>query len=160
MPVPEAAGVVVTLSDTCDNPNIGLDGEITYTETPVTGSIIFALNKGMGTQSTATMSLTQEDLLMGPEQRYPNSYTSDYYSIARGGSHLISVGENGAVLVSSDGVKWTLRGTGSFVLLRDVIWSGNQFVAVGDNGTIRTSPEGITWEENKSFITQRLNAVT
>ncbi len=158
--LPEAAGVIVTVSDICDNPSIGPDGGITYTETPVTGNVVFALNKGMGTQAMATLSLTQEGLLMGgTPQRYPNSSSTDFYSIVRGGNQLVSVGDTGAILVSSNGVKWTMRYTGSSVFLRDVIWTGNQYVVVGDNGTIRTSPEGITWKENKSFTTQSLNAI-
>lgn len=52
---PAAVGVTVTVSDASGNSSIAADGAITYTAK--TGDVVFALNKGRGTQATATLSV-------------------------------------------------------------------------------------------------------
>ncbi|WMW22296.1 cadherin-like beta sandwich domain-containing protein [Methanolobus mangrovi] len=51
------SGVTVTISDASGNANVAADGTISYTASEITGNVVFALNKGTGTQDTATMSV-------------------------------------------------------------------------------------------------------
>ncbi len=55
------SGVTVTVSDASGNANVGADGTISYTSSGVTGNVIFALNKGIGTEATSTMSVVVPD---------------------------------------------------------------------------------------------------
>jgi predicted 3-demethylubiquinone-9 3-methyltransferase (glyoxalase superfamily) len=55
--VQDASGVLVTVSDAAGNSKVGADGTIIYTGAAVTGNVVFALNQGMGTEQTVTMSV-------------------------------------------------------------------------------------------------------
>lgn len=58
--------------------------------------------------------------------------------------HIVAVGDNGAVFVSSDGVYWV---AGEILTdnLTDVTFSHGQFVTVTNGGEIFTSANGMTW---------------
>jgi hypothetical protein len=56
---------------------------------------------------------------------------------------LTTVGFEGTVLTSPDGVNWTGRSSGSTERLLGVAYGNSQFVAVGTNGTILLSEEPI-----------------
>ena len=89
-----------------------------------------------------------------------------FYSVTYGAGLYVSVGLNGAIQTSPDGVNWTRRDSGGADYLMDVAWGGNQFVAVGYSvvagysGTILTSPDGVTWTPRTSGGTYYLRGVT
>ena len=58
---------------------------------------------------------------------------------------FVTVGDNGIILTSSDGISWTKRTSGTTKNLYGVTYGGGLFVTVGDNGTILTSSDGTTW---------------
>lgn len=73
---------------------------------------------------------------------------------------FVSVGENGTLLTSSDGTKWTKRSSGSKVKLRAVTYGKDTLVAVGFSGTILTSSDGTKWTKRKSRTKNNLGSVT
>jgi hypothetical protein len=66
-------------------------------------------------------------------------------------------GGNGVIFTSTDGLKWSVRSSGT-PSLRGILWSGSQIVAVGTGGTILTSPDGYRWTAQVSGVTGSLNA--
>jgi hypothetical protein len=66
-------------------------------------------------------------------------------------------GGNGLIFTSIDGLKWSVRSSGT-PSLRGIVWSGSQIVAVGTGGTIVTSPDGYRWSAQISGVTGTLNA--
>jgi len=58
---------------------------------------------------------------------------------------FVTVGDNGIILTSSDGISWTKRTSGTTKNLYGVTYGNSTFVTVGDNGTILTSSDGTTW---------------
>src|SRR5205823_10765813 len=67
------------------------------------------------------------------------------------------LGGNGLIFTSSDGLKWSVRSSGT-ASLRGIVWSGSQIVAVGAGGTILTSPDGYRWTAQASRVAGPLNA--
>lgn len=72
------------------------------------------------------------------------SANSFYYSDSDGSTH-VSVGANGQISYSSDGVNWTTANSGTTENLWGVKWTGSEYIAVGDNGTMVKSTDGATW---------------
>ena len=58
---------------------------------------------------------------------------------------FVTVGDNGIILTSSDGISWTKRTSGTTKNLYGVTYGNSTFVTVGDNATILTSSDGTTW---------------
>ena len=58
---------------------------------------------------------------------------------------FVTVGDNGIILTSSDGISWTKRTSGTTKNLYGVTYGDGLIVTVGDNGTILTSSDGTTW---------------
>ena len=75
---------------------------------------------------------------------------------------FISVGNNGTILTSSDGINWTSRTSGVSKDLNSITYSESLglFVVVGENGTILTSSDGINWTSRTSGVSTWLYSVT
>jgi len=76
---------------------------------------------------------------------------------------FVTVGDNGIILTSSDGISWTKRTSVTTKNLYGVTYGNSTFVTVGDNGTILTSSDGGTSWTNKrtsSGTTKNLYGVT
>ncbi len=71
---------------------------------------------------------------------------------------LVTVGDNGAIYSSTDGLHWSPRGNFTD-WLRSVAYGSGQFMAVGENGTILTSSDGIVWDKRPSGTSAHLNKV-
>jgi hypothetical protein len=78
--------------------------------------------------------------------------------IAASADMLVTVGDNGAIYSSGDGLSWSPRGN-STDWLRGVAYGLNQFIAVGEDGTIATSSDGTKWDKRTSGTTAHLNKV-
>jgi hypothetical protein len=65
-------------------------------------------------------------------------------NIAYGNGTFVAVGDNGAILYSTDGMAWTQATSGTTNYIANVRFEG-EFVAVGLDGVLLTSPDGITW---------------
>ena len=73
---------------------------------------------------------------------------------------FVTVGDNGIILTSSDGISWTKRTSGTTKNLYGVTYGNSTFVTVGDNGTILTSSDGTTWTSRTSNTSKDLYGVT
>jgi photosystem II stability/assembly factor-like uncharacterized protein len=65
---------------------------------------------------------------------------------------LVTVGNNGTVLTSTDGLNWNNRSQASKTTnaLGAIVWGRGQYVATGTSGTVITSPDGRLWTERVS----------
>jgi hypothetical protein len=74
-----------------------------------------------------------------------------------------TVGQNGIVLTSPDGITWTHRISNTTNFLWDVASNGtttpSRIVAVGLNGNISSSVDGVTWAATSSATTDTINSV-
>ena len=73
---------------------------------------------------------------------------------------FVTVGDNGIILTSSDGISWTKRTSGTTKNLYGVTYGDGLVVTVGDNGTILTSSSGTSWTSRTSGTTKNLYGVT
>lgn len=78
-----------------------------------------------------------------------NAETDDLLDVCSTGTLLVSVGRNGQIQTSPDGVFWTARtAAGAFAGDFEGVCHGNSlFVAVGTSAEIQTSPDGTTWTQ-------------
>lgn len=78
------------------------------------------------------------------------------------GTQFVSVGSNGGMRTSVDGINYTYifnTVTGTSNLLRDIIYTGTQYVVVGYSGTILTAPNAATWTVRSSGTNNNLLSV-
>lgn len=75
-------------------------------------------------------------------------------------TNFVGVGSGGTIFVSSDGVAWTQKNSGTTSNLRCVTASSGLLVAVGDNGAIQTSTTGNVWSSRLSGSSLSLYGVT
>jgi uncharacterized repeat protein (TIGR02543 family) len=80
--------------------------------------------------------------------------------VAYGNGTFVSVGGNGSIITSSDGVTWTNRTSGISDTLNGVTYGNGTFVAVGGSGSILASPDGAAWTIRSSGISDTLYGVT
>lgn len=71
------------------------------------------------------------------------------------GNTLISVGCNGSIFTSPNGVSWTQRTSGGVCVnaIKRAGLTSVQYITVGQNGTVYTSPEGLSWFPQTSGVT-------
>jgi len=92
--------------------------------------------------------------------RNPLPQGNTFYGVIYGNGIFVTVGGDGTIFTSSDGVTWTSRTSGSSSSLSGVTYGNGKFVTVGQTGIILTSPDGITWTSQTSGITSWLGSVT
>ena len=73
---------------------------------------------------------------------------------------FVTVGDNGIILTSSDGISWTKRTSVTTNNLYGVTYGNSTFVTVGNNGTILVSSNGTTWTSRNSGTINNLSGVT
>jgi len=71
----------------------------------------------------------------------------------------VTVGDNGCVYTSTNGVEWSVSSSGVTEWLRDVAHGGDRFVAVGESGTVLSSSDGVMWIQRSSGVQEDLNCV-
>ena len=76
------------------------------------------------------------------------------------GSLFVAVTWQQDIMVSENGVDWTLRPAGVSEGFGAITWNGSCFVAVGTAGAIIRSENGLDWSSHPSGISQRLAAIT
>lgn len=76
------------------------------------------------------------------------------------GTQLVTVGDAGSILTTTDASTWTIRNSGISTSLFGVAWNGTHFVAVGAGGRILTSSDAVTWTSSSSWTVDTLRAVT
>ncbi len=84
--------------------------------------------------------------------------------IAYGNGVFVAVGEYSTILISPDGINFTLVNGARMhpwpPNLAAITYNNNLFVAVGESGTILTSTDGITWTKRDSGVSWDLQGVT
>jgi hypothetical protein len=78
------------------------------------------------------------------------------WSIAYGAGLYVTIGSNGTITTSPDGVTWTSRTSGTAQGLYGISFGNGIFVVTGNAGVILTSPDGITWTSRTSGTTDNL----
>ncbi len=91
--------------------------------------------------------------------RYPKPQGNALRAVTWGNGKFVAVGDNGAIVVSSDAYNWTNVSCGVFPNLSGVAASPGLFAAVGINGTILLSSNGVSWVQQPSGTTCRFRAV-
>jgi len=71
----------------------------------------------------------------------------DLTGIAYSQNHFVTVGDQGIILTSSDGIAWTPQNSGTTAHLNGICFGQNCFVAVGVDGTILMSKDGSAWTQ-------------
>jgi hypothetical protein len=80
-------------------------------------------------------------------------------AVAVGPDDMVAVGLNGYVIVSQDGVNWSLSTGMGTTSMYGVTYGAGVFVAVGAGGAIFTSPDGVAWTAQSGPAATQLNAV-
>ena len=97
-----------------------------------------------------------DDLSSGSDED-AETVTEEPSAITEGTRPLfVSVGSNGTIITSSNGVKWNRTTSGTKVKLRAVAYGNDTFVAVGFSGTVLTSSDGNKWTKSKSGTKKHL----
>jgi len=147
---------IVSVSDSggyiqIESTNHSLDeGDVirfTTTDTLPTGLALATDYYVVGAPSTNTFFVSATE--SGTPIVYTDGGTGTHsWQIAMSSTGLfVTVGDNGIILTSSDGISWTKRTSGTTKNLYGVTYGNSTFVTVGDNGTILTSSDGTTWTE-------------
>ena len=96
----------------------------------------------------------------------PDPQANPLSAVAYGNGRRVAVGENGAVVVSTDGQTWSGRHLGRGVHLQAVTFGNGMFVAVGhadvqyhDLPVILTSLDGVNWTAPHLTASGRLTGV-
>src|SRR4051812_39481619 len=85
--------------------------------------------------------------------------TSDWLEgISGSANKLVTVGDNGAIYSSTNGIYWDRRGNFT-TSLRSVAYGQGVFMAVGENGFVATSSDGDNWDERSPVTSKNLNRI-
>ena len=81
-------------------------------------------------------------------------------SVLAFGNAFVGVGSGGGIYVSTNGLSWTQRNSGTTSSLHGVAAGNGLLVSVGDGGAIQTSPSGQIWTSRTSGTSLALYSVT
>ena len=137
-----------------------ITGTITYggscssaTTSAIVGNNYITFNAlSNGTYSNCTIKVTD------PAGNESNTLTITSFNIA---SVFLTIGANGIILKSSDGLSWDniTSGVGTSTVLWRTTYGKNIFLVTGSSGTILTSPDGTTWTSRISPISSYLRGI-
>lgn len=100
--------------------------------------------------SSADLALASTDASSTTWTTAASNTNNDLMAVTYGNGIFLAVGNNGTILTSADGSKWTQQTLPyspislNTVMLNSVAFGNNMFVAVGDK-TILTSVDGVNW---------------
>lgn len=124
--------------------NVTVSGDATVTPTTLAVHVFepndFMIVGDNGTINNLSSSKTLTNIL------YPKV---TYWSTAFGNGRYVSVGDNGAIVTSTDGENWVATNSGTTNGLNAVAFANGKFVAAGSN-VILNSTDGKTWTIVKS----------
>ena len=95
-------------------------------------------------------------------ENWTKQYTSnkELKAIAESDGLLITVGEEGIILTSSNGLDWTEQTSGVTSDLLGVEYKNQKYITVGWTGVILTSDNAISWTPQTSGVTSDLYSIT
>lgn len=100
---------------------------------------------GTATSRVFQVSLRPPEPLEIWRRRNPIPQGNHLLSVTYGAGQLVAVGEQGAMLASTNATNWVLQSLRTDVQLAKVVYGNGQFIAVGENGNILGSTDGQTW---------------
>ncbi|MBX9866857.1 MAG: hypothetical protein K2Y14_08060 [Burkholderiales bacterium] len=124
--------------------NVTVSGDATVSPTTVAVRV-FEPNDFMIVGDNGTINNLSSDKTL-TNVLYPKV---TYWSTAFGNGVYVSVGDNGAIVTSTDGVNWVATNSGTTNGLNAVAFANGKFVAAGSN-VILNSTDGKTWTIVKS----------
>lgn len=80
-------------------------------------------------------------------------------AIAANNDVCISVGCNGVIFISEDGLNWTKEKINTDYNLNDIVWTGKEFIVIGDGGVIMSSVDGEMWKKLPSDTSADLKGI-
>lgn len=86
--------------------------------------------------------------------------TSDLEDIIFADGNFLTVGANGTILVSPDGIGWDTRDAGTSAHFRSVTQGAGKIVAVGAAGAIFSSEDSHLWTQRDGWTSGNLHSVT
>jgi uncharacterized repeat protein (TIGR02543 family) len=149
----ENAVVTVSINSNADNL-----GEDTYTDT-VSFTNTTNGNGNTGIDVTLVISSTVPPPTCGETWAFV-PLTGAHLGAAYGNATFVSVGAEGIVHTSADGLHWTSQTSGTTSHLYSIAYGNSTFVAVGSTGAIITSGDGIDWTTRTSGTTAALRDIT
>ncbi|MGJ3244432.1 MAG: Ig-like domain-containing protein [Opitutales bacterium] len=143
----------------------------------VSGNELVAINDGivtlLGGTGTVVIEATQSgNDTFAPATAVRQSFDIQAFAVASTGTEnpleglaygnglFVTVGRNGTILTSGNGLSWTARDSGIQTDLSDVIYANNRFVAVGWFGQILVSANGTSWSTVDSGTNNVLESIT
>src|SRR5690606_14060551 len=84
------------------------------------------------------------------------SRTGNVTSLTAFEDGFVGVGERGMILVSPDGLTWSVKNSGTAKLLTSVAASSTGLVAVGLDGVILHSSNGDSWNRGRTLVPQSI----
>jgi uncharacterized delta-60 repeat protein len=145
--------------------SVAMGGSATFNVTASTTALSYQWKKGTTAISGATTdTLTVSNVQLNDGGAYSVTVTNASGATTSNSAILsvpqfISVGDSGALLVSTDGQTWIARTSGTTKRLRAITASSGTMVAVGEAGTVLTSVDGITWISRTTGTTESLRGV-
>lgn len=106
-------------------------------------SYIFTAQKGYIVRTSNTFSNAKVVPILG------SSLNSAQHSAD--GSLIITVGNDGTIISSTNGQAWTKQQSNTIYSLKKIMTLGSNFIAVGLNGTIVQSSNGVNWKSSQPF---------
>ncbi|MCR8846359.1 cadherin-like beta sandwich domain-containing protein [Paenibacillus sp. SC116] len=83
--------------------------------------------------------------------------TKDINNIAYGNGRWVGVANQGQIIMSTDGVSWSMQAL--VISPQAVLYAGNQWVIVGDAGKMYTSVDGETWIQKTTNVSDHLRSI-
>jgi alpha-tubulin suppressor-like RCC1 family protein len=84
----------------------------------------------------------------------------ELYGVAFGQNKFVAVGDQGVILVSSDGMSWSNRAPASSTnRLHGIAWGTSNCVAVGVKGAMFTSLDGLSWSKLGPYTSNYLKSI-
>jgi len=101
---------------------------------------------------------TSSDMKEWKIERVDNTDALNSIIFAKG--QFVTVGNNGTILVSKDGLSgWTKAASPTDSDLTNINYDGARYIASGENGTIIHSTDGIHWIKEKSITSDSITKV-
>jgi hypothetical protein len=122
------------------------------------GSGVFVAAGAGGALFAATVSNADGSFSWAAAKSVPTS--ANLNAVIYNNGRFLALGDNGTILLSTDGTTWAAQTSGTGNDLYAVANRGSGFIAVGANGTMLVSGDGINWGQIGPFTYNTLYGLT
>ncbi|WP_336763283.1 hypothetical protein [Paenibacillus sp. USHLN196] len=105
---------------------------------------------------------SQGSAKMNTAGKWQSSYVDQAYplrGVVWSGKDFFAVGDNGKMMSSVDGVKWTVIKSPTTQSLTSVLYANNTYYVAGEGGTILSSKDRKTWRTLNTNVKKKINAM-